>query len=99
MVVIDRLTKYGHFIAAYSSKPVAATDGNDSTEVQQLLSGRDVLLSQLRANLTKFQQRMKDHADKKRRDCSLMSAPEAVDVLKIVQRVMHSNSNVVSFRS
>jgi hypothetical protein len=66
------------FQALYGKEPPSlyryATDSNDSPEVQQILSGRDVLLAQLRANLTKAQQRMKDHADKKRRELQFKSA-------------------------
>lgn len=45
-------------------------DSKDPPEVQQQLSQRDLLLSQLRDNLNKAQQKMKHYADKKRRDLS-----------------------------
>lgn len=44
------------------------TNVNDPTLVQDLLHDRDVLLQQLKWNLLKAQQYMKNQADRKRRD-------------------------------
>ena len=63
------------FKAVYGREPPAlvryVVNGADSREVQEQLINRDEILENLKQNLTRAQQVMKHHADKKRKDFQL----------------------------
>ena len=74
-------TSYHHtirmspFKALYGREPPKliryAIDSSDAPEVQHMLQERDQVLEQLKKNLLRAQQYMKDHADRRRRPCDL----------------------------